>query len=44
MQGSTKGLKVTSTNSLPKYKIYYNYTMIEYVNYKCLKFVIAGQH
>jgi len=30
VQGSTKGLKVTSTNSLPKYK------------YKCLKFVIVG--
>ena len=31
VQGSTRGLKVTSTNSLPKYKIYY-YTMIEYIN------------
>ena len=36
VQGSTKGLKVTSTNSLyvpiAKYKIYCNYT-IDYVNY-----------
>ena len=44
VQGSTKGLKVTSTNSLPKYKIQLAiYTMIYMLaKYKCLKFVIVG--
>jgi len=42
VQGSTKGLKVTTTNSqlIAKYKIYYTYTKI-YMLTICLKFVIS---